>query len=530
MSPNANSPSVRAPVVGVEARRAGTSSPLVGLGLDAAPGLEAQARALDALAAPGRGHRERHDALGRVLVRAREDLAVGQVVAAGGADPATAADAQAQVGAVRHDAQLVDASRAARPAGPAARPAARQATTGSGWSSLSARAEQVAVAVEREAGGLSVGGGRVLRAAPHRLAAGVALEQHVHRAQARPSPRPRRAPASTCASCSTLASASSVTRQSTRSYQTSLSGSASPSTSSAAHSALASIQPSGSSCTRRVRAGLEHAAMHGARQRLGGLARLDQHALAGAHRERVLDDHARVEVVERIHQTTSLPSQQQGLAVGVDAAARAQVADQVPVDRRHVVAAEQREGAAEREVARAADLLVEERCRRRRAGSCSFVPIANSPTRRAPSSVSRRASRASSPSAADASTTTPASKRRRTSRHARPSCSEGTPNRISPSTPPCGGRRRPRRRAGSAEPAHDSQARPCDVHAQVGAGCRDVQLAHAREPVDQPLRDARPARARRQPGRARRAAAPSRRSAPRPPCPCARSARRAPSG
>ena len=48
------------------------------------------------------------NALGRVLVRAREDLAVGQVVAPRRADPAAAPDAHAQVGARGHDAQLVD--------------------------------------------------------------------------------------------------------------------------------------------------------------------------------------------------------------------------------------------------------------------------------------------------------------------------------------------------------------------------------------------------------------------------------------
>ena len=80
----------------------------LGLGLDTAARLEAQARALDALPAPGRRHRERHDALGRALVRAGEDLAVGQVVPSAGADPGATADAHAEVGALGHDAQLVD--------------------------------------------------------------------------------------------------------------------------------------------------------------------------------------------------------------------------------------------------------------------------------------------------------------------------------------------------------------------------------------------------------------------------------------
>src|SRR5213080_4839195 len=48
------------------------------------------------------------------------------------------------------------------------------------------------------------------------------------------------------------------------------------------------------------------------------------------------------------------------LAVGVDLATRAQVADHVPVQRRAVRAAALRIGRPEREVHRAADLLVEE--------------------------------------------------------------------------------------------------------------------------------------------------------------------------
>ena len=78
------------------------------LGLDAAPGLEAQPSALDPLTAPGGRHPERHDAFRRILAGAREDLAVGQVVTPGSADPAAAADTHAQIGAFGHDAQFVD--------------------------------------------------------------------------------------------------------------------------------------------------------------------------------------------------------------------------------------------------------------------------------------------------------------------------------------------------------------------------------------------------------------------------------------
>ena len=182
LSPKANSPSVRAPSsVSRAARR--NASPLVGLGLDAAPGLEAQARALDALAAPGRGHRERHDSLGGVLARAGEDLAVGQVVAAGGADPATAADAQPQVGALGHDAQLVDC----REALDETLLTLALGTPGDdriGLVELERARQELAVAVQREPGRLRERGRRVLGAAPHRLAARIAVDEHVHGAQA----------------------------------------------------------------------------------------------------------------------------------------------------------------------------------------------------------------------------------------------------------------------------------------------------------------------------------------------------------
>ena len=138
LRPNANSPSVRAPSsVSSAARR--NASPLSASASTQRPRLEAQTRALDALPAPGRRHRERHDALGGVLVRAGEDLAVGQVVAAGGADPAPAADAHAQIGALGHDAQLVDVLEPRdQPILPLALGA--PGDHGSGWSSLSARA------------------------------------------------------------------------------------------------------------------------------------------------------------------------------------------------------------------------------------------------------------------------------------------------------------------------------------------------------------------------------------------------------
>ena len=182
MSPNANSPSVRAPA-SVSSAASQERAAALGVGLDAAAGLEAQPRALDALAAPRRRHRERHDALGRILVRAREDLAVGQVVAAGRADPAAAADAHAQVGALGHDAQLVDLRELRdEPVLPLALGAPGDDRVG--LVELERARQQVAVAVEREAGGLRVGGGRVLRAAPRGLAARVAVDEHVHRAQA----------------------------------------------------------------------------------------------------------------------------------------------------------------------------------------------------------------------------------------------------------------------------------------------------------------------------------------------------------
>ena len=180
-------------LVGVE-RGAQELLAALGLGLDAAPGLEAQARALDALAAPGRGHRERHDALGRVLARAGEDLAVGQVVAPGGADPAAAADAQAQVGALGHDAQLVDRFEAARRAASCRSPWARQADDGIGLVELerarrAARGSRPARA-RRPARRRPSGTARRTRP-PRRARRG-------RRARARragaPSPRPPRAP------------------------------------------------------------------------------------------------------------------------------------------------------------------------------------------------------------------------------------------------------------------------------------------------------------------------------------------------
>ena len=129
----------------------------------------------------------------------------------------------------------------------------------------------------------------------------------------------------------------------------------------------------------------------------------------------------------------------------------------------------------------------------------SFVPIANSPTRRAPSSVSSRESSTSSPTAADASTTTPASKRRRTSRHVRPSSIEGTSNVISPSTPPGGGQQKTSPSGRFISPAQDSQARPSTFTRRSVPAAGDAQLAHAGEPLDQ----ARIALAQRAPGRHR---------------------------
>ena len=54
---------------------------------------------------------------------------------------------------------------------------------GVGLVELERAPEQVAVAIEGEPGRLSEGGCRVLRTAPGGLAAGVALDQHVHGAQ-----------------------------------------------------------------------------------------------------------------------------------------------------------------------------------------------------------------------------------------------------------------------------------------------------------------------------------------------------------
>src|SRR5438034_10728741 len=62
--------------------------------------------------------------------------------------------------------------------------------------------------------------------------------------------------------------------------------------------------------------------------------------------------------VSSLEEPPCLPDQ---LAVGVDLAVLAEVADHVPVQRRLVGAAEVLEGSAERDVHRPADLLVEER-------------------------------------------------------------------------------------------------------------------------------------------------------------------------
>src|SRR3954451_1616548 len=61
---------------------------------------------LDGHAARARGDREADPALRGVLDRTREDLARGHVAAAVGVDPCASLDAQAQVGALRLDAQL----------------------------------------------------------------------------------------------------------------------------------------------------------------------------------------------------------------------------------------------------------------------------------------------------------------------------------------------------------------------------------------------------------------------------------------
>ena len=86
------------------------------------------------------------------------------------------------------------------------------------------------------------------------------------------------------------------------------------------------------------------------------LARLDVRRVADEDRREALD----AGVSHRdcaLQEAPLLPDQ---LAVGVDLALGAQVADQVPVQLRVVQPAELREARAERDVDRAADLLVEE--------------------------------------------------------------------------------------------------------------------------------------------------------------------------
>ena len=275
---------------------------------------------------------------------------------------------------------------------------------------------------------------------------------------------------------------------------------------------------------------LEHAAVDRARQRLGGLARLDQHGLPGADGEGVLDDHARVEVVERIHQTSSLPS----LSSGSPSASmrpprrRSQIRSQWIADA--FSPPSMRERAAQREVARAADLLVEEGGADR---ALHHLVRADRELAEAPRALVGVEAREQLVLAErgggvddDAAPRSAAARRGMSGR----SAATARRTAISPSTPPRGGQQKTSPSGRFASPAHDSHGTALDVHRQVRAGRHDAQLAHAREPVDQPLVALARAHARRPPGRARRAAARSRRTAPRRACPCARSARPARSG
>src|SRR5207245_11639937 len=85
----------------VEQRRA-----LASLGLHDPALLEAKSDAVDLAALEQRGEGERDLALGRRLVRARVDLAVGQVVTPVGRVPLATLDGDAQVGAWADDPQL----------------------------------------------------------------------------------------------------------------------------------------------------------------------------------------------------------------------------------------------------------------------------------------------------------------------------------------------------------------------------------------------------------------------------------------
>src|SRR6476646_655727 len=431
--------------------------PGVGLRLDAAARLEAQARAFDALATPGRRHRERHDALGGRLVRAGEDLAVGQVVSSAGADPAPAADAHPEVGALGHDAQFVDCFEL--PHEPVLQVAlGSPGHDGIGLIELERAPEQLAVGVQREPGRLRIGGGRVLGAAPHRLTARVAVDEHVRGAQSRR--------LGGCGSrrldvCQLLDVRKREQRHASIDAlvpdqlevvglrQDLLAG-----------ALRLGLDPSVRQHLQvRMPTRLEHAAMHRAKQRFRELAALDQHALARLDGKRVLDDHARVEIVEGIHQTCSLPSTRTASpsASMRPPARRSRTRSQWiaetlsppssgnerPSARWHVPPI-----FSSKSVSPTARVII------------SFVPIANSPTLRAPSSVSSRESRTSSPTDADASTTTLASKRRRTSRHVRRSSIEGTSNVISPWTAPAGGQQKTSPSGRFISPAQDSQARP----------------------------------------------------------------------
>ena len=268
--------------------------------------------------------------------------------------------------------------------------------------------------------------------------------------------------------------------------------------------------------------------MDGARERLGRLAALDSTLCPAAHGERVLDDHARVGVVERIHQTSSLPSASSGSPSASMRPPRAQVADQVPVDRRLVLAAEQRERAAEREVARAADLLVEERVAD---GALHHLVRADRELADAARALvgvdardqlllAERGRRVDDDAGLEAQAHVAVGAAVLQRRHVEQDLALDAALRRTAEDLAVGQVRLARARLPRTA---------LDVDAQIGAGRDDVQLAHAREPVDQPL----VALAERAPGGDRVGLVEQQRRVdellPGRRCPCARSARPAPS-
>ena len=142
--PIPSSPRKRAPAIGARAPPADARSPTSRVRRHHLAVLERELDARHVDSAPVRRHVEADRAVGRVLVRAREDLAARHVAAPVRVDPGPPLDVQPQVGAGRLD---VDLTRRREPLDHArlrARAARAQAATGSGWSRNSARSTKSA--------------------------------------------------------------------------------------------------------------------------------------------------------------------------------------------------------------------------------------------------------------------------------------------------------------------------------------------------------------------------------------------------